>query len=681
MNERIPIRHSRYRLGTGDEKRRRPLLRSGKMALHGLWLTVGLATAFALFKSGAYAEKRTEPGITPVQAELMADVNARLLKVGETVYARVTDVWQGSDCLLKTGAILEGRVISVTPYRENDKISQIDLAFTGAQCGDPKMGAFELLLAALAAPPQNSDLGVMTAPLPLSTAAGPGGLASFKMMQLSGIINLQLDTQVYRAPDLPHMRMGTVSGIRGLKLDVAAGPERSSVLTSKGHDVSLEKHTVLLLVSAKGIFPQAPANPEAAPPTVASVTGDHTSLIDAPVGAPAQPPADEIESCAPPQCNVALAPGTAIDGTKPEATISIRKLGFASRPQEERLAFNQDDVLAYLGSKQLLITFNPHILIRRHSLGRSGFIVRVIRAALVNTETHLVTRIVDWELPDNREFIWPLTGGRILVHVGSELRVYGEGLKVLNRIPLEGPLYFVRVTPDGSFVALGLAHERHSPELHAQLLASLNREPEEDVNVVVLNRNFETIAKSSTTSGLVPPTLLDEGQARLLAQPNMRYRLAMLTWDNHASTLARFNSSCTPKFSSLTPDLIFLESCDMHTHALQYRVLRSNGKLALKGNSNPNYFDLAAAGSPNREAFVVKSIQTSSFLNQGDPFNATDLSSEDLQVYRAADGKRLLRVSISSPSMSHDNYALAPDGSELAVLTGDQIAIYSVAKN
>ena len=52
-----------------------------------------------------------------------------------------------------------------------------------------------------------------------------------------------------------------------------------------------------------------------------------------------------------------------------------------------------------------------------------------------------------------------------------------------------------RATPDGSFIALGVTHERHSPELHAQLAESLNREPEEDVEVLVLNRNFETIAK------------------------------------------------------------------------------------------------------------------------------------------------------------------------------------------
>jgi hypothetical protein len=62
----------------------------------------------------------------------------------------------------------------------------------------------------------------------------------------------------------------------------------------------------------------------------------------------------------------------------------------------------------------------------------------------------------------------------------------------------------------------------------------------------------------------------------------------------------------------------------------------------------------------------------------GAPLNAEHFSSEELRVYRAADGKRLLAVRAGSPSLSRDGYALAPDASQLAVLTRDQLAFYSV---
>src|ERR1035441_9911807 len=195
-----------------------------------------LITALAFCCTAVFAESTTKPGITPVQAELMGDVHAHLLKVGATVYARVTADWRGTDCFLRNGAILEGQVISVVPHTKIAKESQIDLSFTRAQCNELKMGKFELLLVAMAAPPQNIDLGILTEALPMTTSAsGPSnnGLAALKTMQMSTNLNLQLDPSDSRPPEIPKMQMGDVSGIRGLKLSVGTGPDNSSVLIAK----------------------------------------------------------------------------------------------------------------------------------------------------------------------------------------------------------------------------------------------------------------------------------------------------------------------------------------------------------------------------------------------------------------------------------------------------------------
>lgn len=633
-----------------------------------------LITALALCCTALSAESATKPGITPVQAELSSDLNARLLKVGSTVFARVAVDWQGANCALRTGAILEAHVLSVVPHTKTVKGSELDLVFTRAQCGELKLGDFGLVLAAMAAPPQDSDYGIMSDSLPVMTAGG-GGLAALKT---SAIANWQMQAEFYQSPLIPRMKMGQVVGIKGLTLSVGTGPEKSTVLTSKDHDVALDKHTLLLLVPAQGVFPLAAANrlanPGAVQPGSSVASGGAASAPAAPV----EPPADDIDLCVPPQCNQALPSGTAIDEGKSSASISISSLGYAARPQRVMKGFDQDEAMAYLGPRELLVAFNPHRLVPRQTLGRSGPILRVIRAVLVDTATRRVTHTVDWELPDNKQYLWPLTAGRVLVHVGSELRVYGQGLKIQNRISLDGPLAFVRVTPDGSFMAVGVVHERHSPELHAQLKENLGAEPEEDVGILVLDSKFETIATSTARSGLMAPTLLDEGQATLLAMPNNRYRISLRTWDNHASTLARFTSSCTPEMSSIAPDLIFLVSCDKQTNGREFRVLRSDGKLALEGAPMPNDCGHAAGGSADRKNFVVKVVQSSLPMPPDQPFSAEDFTAEELRVYRAADGKRLLGVRVAAPTSSRDGYALAPDGSQLAVLTRDQIAVFPV---
>ena len=127
---------------------------------------LGLIAVFAFCEAVASADTIAKPGIKPVQAELIADLNARLLKVGSTVFARVTVDWTGTDCVLKSGAILEASVLSVTPHTKTTKSSELDLAFTKAQCGEAKMMPFKLMLAAMAAPTQDSDLGILNDTVP-----------------------------------------------------------------------------------------------------------------------------------------------------------------------------------------------------------------------------------------------------------------------------------------------------------------------------------------------------------------------------------------------------------------------------------------------------------------------------------------------------------------------------------
>ncbi len=636
--------------------------------------------------TAAFAGTEAKPAVTPIQAELMGDVQAHLLQVGSTVYARVRAEWRGADCVLVNGAILEGHVVAVVPHTKISKPSELDLVFTKAQCGQKEMDGFKLMLVALAAPPQDYDVGIIADPAPFTTsgfsaAAGTNGFTNFSNMRASYVQNLDNQVDLKQAAAVPHLQMGDVSGIRGLMLRVGAGPENSSVLRSEDHDVKLEKRTLMLLVPEHDVIRPVPADRMAAPRAVAGASSTEISTgknMEARV--PDLPPVPDIDLCAPPQCNQELPSGSADEMGKMAASISINQFGFASRPQRAMRSFDFDEALAYLGPKELLVAFNPHSLLSRHNLGPAGSTVRVIRALLVDTDTRQVTHTVDWELPDNGQYLWPLSQGRVLVHVGSELRVYGEGLKILNRVPIGGPLAFVRETPDGAFVAIGVMRERYTTELHAKLVQNLGTEPEEDVEIRILNREFETIATSSARSGLRAPTLLNEGQARLLSQPNMRYRISMLAWDNHASTVALFNSSCVPDMFSITPDLLFMVSCNEPNEEFEYRVLRPNGTPLLKGIAKSNEFGYATRGSDDRNFFVMRTVQSSRPMSSGAVFSAEDLSTENFKVYRAVDGKRVLSVMAGSPSSSRDGFALAPDGSQLAVLTRDEIALYSVPR-
>lgn len=644
-----------------------------------------LMAAFTLCSTALFADGAPGSGVAPIEAHLLSDIRAHQLKVGESVFARVDARWEGADCVLRDGAILEGHVIAVVPHTRTDANSEVTLAFTRAQCKGLKMDDFKLLLSAVAAPPPDEmDRGILTDALPLNTRAsansspgsGTTGIDALKTMQESTTMNLQIDSMGKGPPPLPRMKMGDVVGIRGVKLNVGGGPDHSSVLTATNRDLTLITNTVLLLVPMELAIPVASVVRVAAQPASSGTAAINTATVAS--LAPPPPPVNDIDLCVPPQCDVALPPGSAPSEGAAHDSISISQLGYGARAQRVMTTFDHDEGLAYLGPHELLVAFNPHVLLLRHELGAGEVTKRVIRAAVVDTATRRVTHTADWELPDERQYLWPLTEGRVLVHVGAELRVYSAGLKLQNRLGLTGPLDFVRVTPDGSFIAVGVIHERHSAELHAQLRESLGAEPEEDVTILVLNRNFDVIATAKTGSTLLPPTLLNEGQVKLLAQPEIRYRILMQNWDNQTSTFARFESSCTPDLQSIAPDLIFMVSCDKGSEEFEYRVLHPDGKLAMKSMPASSDFGFAAQGSANHQVFAVKTVQSTRPVPEGAPFSAGDFSSEALGVDRAADGKRLLSVVVGSPSSSRDGFALAPDGSQLAVLNRDRLQLYSV---
>ena len=55
-----------------------------------------------------------------------------------------------------------------------------------------------------------------------------------------------------------------------------------------------------------------------------------------------------------------------------------------------------------------------------------------------------------------------------------------------------------------------------------------------------------------------------------------------------------------------------------------------------------------------------------------------DLESAEVRVYRARDGKRLLAVRIIEPATSRGAFALSPDSSQLAMLSGTEIKLFTV---
>ncbi len=353
--------------------------------------------------------------IQHVGTVLIARLNVRHLASGAPVFARVTADWSGDDCTLRRGAILKARVETATPQARGTHGSKLALSFTKAQCGGTDITPFELALAAVAEAPTEWSNITNSAHFPtsFSNPHASGMVAGFGSAGIGDVSTTHLEFMGYRHtfPMRPNLRRGDVLDIKDLKLEIGTGPNRSSVLTSRNRDVSLDTYTQFLLVPASLAF-----LPSAAPLAATGPAG--TSFRESPP-VPAAPVPDNFETCAPPGCAVDL-PITANELTgHTAASIAIGPLGYAPRSHKVIANFDDEESLAWLGQQELLLAFNPHTLIRRVGASAAhGTPVRLIRAVVFDPQSHGVLHAVDWEVADWRRYLWQLDGNRILVHVG-----------------------------------------------------------------------------------------------------------------------------------------------------------------------------------------------------------------------------------------------------------------------
>lgn len=618
----------------------------------------------------------------PVQAELLHAIEAGHIKVGDPVLAKVEVEWKGAQCHLRKGATLKGRVVSENERTRTVRNSEIGLLFESGECNGKDMKPIPLTVAAMIAPsPQDTNLFNEEQMPALSDAVGLGLNGDSVAVSGNGMRSvLQAGQTVIFQPTQrkpPKAVMpGQVLGMRNVKLSVGTGPEGSSIISDDHHNLRLESGLQFVLVP--NVRANAVANPTAKIAPASAVTTTTTSASNIPRTVPSVPEfADTTEVCEPPQCSLAAANDVSLASPGSVAAISIKNLGYVSSSNRDMYHFDREAALSYLGDNQLLFTFNPHELVPREGLSGNW---RTIRSVLIDVKTEKIKRVEDWLVPDGGQYLWPIGSNKVLAHIGRQLRVYGPGLRLEQSLVVNGPLAFVAISPSSKYFAVGVVQERHTAAIHKQLEDAEGREPEEDVEVRVLDAEFRTLARVVRSSLDAPPVLSDEGEIRIPTIGKNRWRIVEQTWAGQRRVLAEVSSTCRVSAKSLPPDLLFVTGCDQPS-GTWYRMLTSEGKPVLKGHSSSEELGQLAEGRASSGLFAVAVTKASKSIAPEVAFRSNDLESEHIVLYRANNGQKVLAVSVASPIPTFQTFGISPSGDQLAVFKSGEIAFYSVPGN
>ncbi len=617
----------------------------------------------------------------PLQTELIGPLEGSRIHPGSPVLLRVDLDWSGPGCRLRSGSIVQGHVVQVAKRSKTVRNAEVQLAFDAADCdghpGTPHGFSLVALVGPAGGTSETGQSGVSEGP-PL---AGAPGLAISGGIRSASAAAQITSGQVLPTRSLPSQILpGQVVDLRKVNLSVGTGVNGATVIITVGRDTRLETATSLILVprASPALVGAGAATPTGSVPTPAA--GNVSApTAHAAAGAAVAPPvvaeaADETEICSG-ACTTVRDPASAVTQTgKIVASLPIGSLGYRPKVKRQVPSFDDETTLTYLDDKNLLCTFDPHQL--RQRPGNNEEVVRTIRAVLIDPRSQTVKRVVEWRVRGDNQYLWRLAGGRVLVHMGHELRLFDAELQPLRSIPVEGRVAWVASSPSSDHIAVGTIKERYSDFVYRELENTSSEVPDEDVEVRVLDRELHPLLTAHRSSHMLVPVLADEGELRVHAAGRGRWKIAAYHWDQTEQTVVTAKSACRPVLSAPAHGLIFVVGCTT-TGGRWYRMLRPDGHPVLKGESPSDELEQSALGAADG-AFAVRVVKAARAMNYGQPFNRSDLTREDIEVYRSSDGANLSGVSSDDFSVSELGYSLAPSGNQMALVGRDSILFYAV---
>ncbi len=650
-----------------------PVLRdsTGSMLLWPMTWSLALRLGFALASAGLPLLAQTTLAI-PLFAKTTAPLDVTRLSVGSLVVAQVLQPWKGPDCSLPAGSVVQGHVVAMERHTKTSPLSRVEVAFSSADCNRRPSSPIALQIVALAAPldvPAGQS-GVTEAP-PLADvpglAIGAPGTKSGALRSVSSASDLNNYAAQPLQAGLPaSARRGDVIHLPNITLGVDPGPNGGSVIADKHRDVRLERGTVLLLAPDGRTVPTAKQADLLQRSPLAATVG-----VSPPAVRAGSESFDQSEICSD-HCSQARP--SEIGGVANARLLSLRNLRYLPHDKQLRTDFNRETTLTYLDADTLLCTFDPHFLREHDTHAEDG--ARTIRAVLIDSHTLAIKRIVEWKTRGNAAYLWRAGRGHVLVHIGHELQLLGSSLQPLHSLRVHGRIAFVEASPSGDRIVVGTVRERYSEEVRDRLAQDLAEEPEEPVEVKVLDRSLNLIAETERTTRSPAPMLTDDGELRMSKQGTDHWKLSVYEWSRRERVVSSLKSACRPQLSIPDAGMIFVVGCST-TGGHWYRMLRPDGRAVMKADS-PSDEVMQTSDEASANAFAVRLVHANRAMSDGKMFSRDDLVREDVGVYRNSDGHSIAVIRTKDFAIGRDTYALSPGGDALVVAGSRELQFYSL---
>jgi hypothetical protein len=357
----------------------------------------------------------------------------------------------------------------------------------------------------------------------------------------------------------------------------------------------------------------------------------------------------------------------------PVATVRLEAMGFQSLQQEFLVAGSSMLTVDFVDKDHLLVTFCLRRLMKRVVDAPPGDDDRMIGAYLVELPKGRVLARTEWRVHDRTQYLWSLGQGRFLLRVRDDLSVIAPmgGARLEDAfvehpflhmgrrieaalVSADGELLTVETTKPG--VVWDPEEKNAEPvQINFYRLKGLDGGGMQATSAGVI-RTRSAVALPLTTTGILD--VLEGGRDTW-----------MFNFDEHTGKvreLAAFDTTCVPHVTFVGKGEFVAFGCRGSADKQDIAGFNLKGEAMWQQNFFDTHLFPTFAFAPEAGRFALGRTVLDGAVTSDNLMN--EVNSQEVRVYQSYSGRMLLRVGCSPVERAGQNFAISPDGLELAAV-------------
>jgi hypothetical protein len=381
-------------------------------------------------------------------------------------------------------------------------------------------------------------------------------------------------------------------------------------------------------------------------------------------------------------------------GPQPAITIPLDPLGFQPLSQRNLLGGSSMVTLDYVDDTHLLLTFNARRLIRRIPGDPPTDEDRNVDALLIELPSGRVLARAEWILHDHGQYLWNLGHGQFLFRVRDDLAILsplanlkgGEPFQVRPFVHSTRRVQVVSVSADATFLTIESSLPQPvGPDDQALFQSDVaRRSGPSDIQINFYRLKFAEKDGTVTAKdvGAVRANHIIElptspgGILQVLDQGRQRWAFDFKTYSGNLKELSLFDSTCRPipVFISLSEFIVF--GCRGGSARQQLAGFNLRGDATWEMSLSGPFIAPHLVYAPSAGRFALERVITVGLAFPPDTVDPGFFTGQSVDIYQNDSGKHLFHIDCLPIVRAGQNFAMSPDGMNLAVLREDAVEIF-----